>query len=84
MTGLLLSISRTGFLADFVQIQAWEPVWTRGRRFFRRLHFPCRPFWSTHEKWLVLDIILHFEDVAIWQFELVWHEHQSFGARCVF
>ncbi len=82
MTGLLLSISQTGFLADFVQIQAWEPVRTRGRRFLWRLHFPCRLFGSTHEKWLVLDIIIILD--TIWQFELVQHEHQSVGARCAF
>ncbi len=75
-TGLLLSSSRTGFNADFVQIQASVPMWIWGRRFLWRLHVPCRPFWSAHEKWLVLD--------TIWQFDLVRHEHQSVGGRCVF
>jgi hypothetical protein len=74
--GLLLSSFRTGFLADFVQVQASVPVWIWGRRFLRRLRFPCQPFWSTHEKWLVLD--------TIWRFELEWHEHQRVSARCVF
>ncbi len=78
-TGLLLSSSRMGFLADFVQIQASVPVWTRGHLCLRRLHVPCRPFWSAHEKWIVPDTIWRF-----WQFELVRHEHQSVGARCVF
>jgi hypothetical protein len=66
----------TGFLADFVHVQASVPVWIWGRRFLGRLHVPCRPFWSAHEKWLVLD--------TIWRFELEWHEHQSVGGRCVF
>jgi hypothetical protein len=75
-TGRLLSRSCTGFNADFVQVQASVPMWIWGRRFLWRLHVPCRPFWSAHEKWLVLD--------TIWQFELVPHEHQSVGGRCVF
>ena len=75
-TGLLLSSSRTGFNADFVQVQASVPVWIWGRRFLWRLHVPCRPFWSAHERWLVLD--------TIWQFELVRHGHQSVSARFVF
>ena len=74
--GLFLSSSRTGFNADFVQVQATVPVWIWSRRFLWRLHVPCRPFWSAHEKWVVLD--------TIWQFELVRDEHQSVGGRCVF
>ncbi len=74
-TGLLLSSSH-GFLADFVQVQASVPVWIWGRLLLWRLHVPCRPFWSAHERWLVLD--------TIWQVELVRHEHQSVGGRCVF
>jgi hypothetical protein len=70
------SPSRVGYLADFVQIQASVPVWIGGLRFVWRLHFPCRPFWSALEKWLVPD--------TKWQFELVQHEHQGVGARCVF
>jgi hypothetical protein len=42
----------------------------------RRVHVPCRAVWCADEKWIVPD--------TIWRVDLVRHEHQSVGGRCVF